>query len=111
MPNERPPSLDPIAARRWAHLPWDGINKAESVDSPWLHEEVARRMAERLPYIRLQPKSWAFWNPVRAGLNALALLQKTLTMYKILLTQSIMVLVTWLLALLLPSYVLLPLNL
>jgi malonyl-CoA O-methyltransferase len=76
MPNERPPSLDPIAARRWAHLPWDGTNKAESVDSPWLHEEVARRMAERLPYIRLQPKSWAFWNPVRAGLNALALLQK-----------------------------------
>jgi malonyl-CoA O-methyltransferase len=33
-------------------------------------------MAERLTYIRLQPKTWACWNPLRAGLNALSLLQK-----------------------------------
>jgi len=76
MPNERPPSLDPIAANRWAHMPWTGATKLSSTESPWLHEEVARRMAERLPFIRLQPKTWAFWNPVRAGLNALTLLQK-----------------------------------
>jgi malonyl-CoA O-methyltransferase len=56
-------------------MPLDVAKKPESADSPWLHEEVARRMAERLPFIRLQPKSWAFWNPIRAGLNALALLQ------------------------------------
>jgi malonyl-CoA O-methyltransferase len=33
-------------------------------------------MAERLAFIRLQPKTWACWNPLRAGLNALALLQQ-----------------------------------
>ena len=77
MPNERPPSLDPIAASRWARLPWKKTGKATSEESPWLHEEVARRMAERLAFIRLQPKKWACWNPLRAGLNALALLQKT----------------------------------
>ena len=76
MPNERPPSLDPIAASRWAHLPWKSSAKAVQTESPWLHEEVARRMAERLTYIRLQPNTWACWNPLRTGLNALTLLQK-----------------------------------
>jgi malonyl-CoA O-methyltransferase len=33
-------------------------------------------MEERLEFIRLQPKSWVCWNPIRAGLNGLALLQK-----------------------------------
>jgi malonyl-CoA O-methyltransferase len=33
-------------------------------------------MEERLEFIRLQPKSWVCWNPIRAGLNILALLQK-----------------------------------
>ena len=38
-----PPTLDPQAAARWAALtPAEGA-------APWLHEEVARRMAERLP--------------------------------------------------------------
>jgi len=77
MPQERPPSLDPIAARRWAAMalgpkPY----KPSSVTSPWLHEEVARRMEERLAFIRLQPKTWVCWNPLRAGLNVLALLQQ-----------------------------------
>ena len=76
MPNERPPSLDPIAASRWAHLPLKTSVKAVQAESPWLHEEVARRMADRLAFIRLQPKTWVCWNPLRAGLNALALLQK-----------------------------------
>ena len=77
MPQERPPSLDPIAARRWAAMalgpkPY----RPSSVTSPWLHEEVARRMEERLAFIRLQPKTWVCWNPLRAGLNVLALLQQ-----------------------------------
>ena len=77
MPQERPPSLDPIAARRWAAMalgpkPY----KPSSMTSPWLHEEVARRMEERLEFIRLQPKTWVCWNPLRAGLNVLALLQR-----------------------------------
>jgi len=77
MPQERPPSLDPIAARRWGLLPLGQEPlKAESALSPWLHEEVARRMEERLAFIRLQPKSWVCWNPIRAGLQALDLLQQ-----------------------------------
>ncbi len=77
MPHERPPSLDPIAARRWATLALGSKPfKPSRIESPWLHEEVARRMEERLAFIRLQPKSWVCWNPVRAGLNILALLRK-----------------------------------
>lgn len=26
--------------------------------APWLHEEVGRRMAERLAWIRLKPEAW-----------------------------------------------------
>ena len=37
--------------------------------SPWLHEEVAGRMAERLAWIKLQPAAWAHWGPVRGGLQ------------------------------------------
>jgi malonyl-CoA O-methyltransferase len=36
--------------------------------SPWLHEEVARRMAQRLEAIRLPVQCWAHWEPVRGGL-------------------------------------------
>jgi len=41
-----------------------------STHSPWLHEEVGRRMAERLEWIRIQPKSWADWEPARGGIEA-----------------------------------------
>jgi malonyl-CoA O-methyltransferase len=44
--------------------------------SPWLHEEVARRMEERLEWINLQPQSWAHWSPVRGGLEAHELLSR-----------------------------------
>ena len=44
--------------------------------SPWLHEEVARRMEERLAWIKRQPESWAHWEPVRGGLQAHALLTR-----------------------------------
>ena len=59
---EKPPTLDPVAARRWAAR---GLTV-----SPWLHEEVARRMQERLDVIRLQPQSWVDWEPLRGGLQS-----------------------------------------
>ena len=60
--SEKPPTLDPVAASRWAtrSLP----------ASAWLHEEVGRRMQERLDVIRLQPQAWADWEPLRGGLQA-----------------------------------------
>lgn len=59
---DKPPTLDPAAASRWAArlLP----------ASPWLHEEVARRMQERLDLIVLQPQAWADWEPWRGGMQA-----------------------------------------
>lgn len=62
--SERPPTLDPAAAARWATLPW------QQPVSPWLHEEIASRMLERLDVIRLQPQSWAHWEPLRGGIEA-----------------------------------------
>ena len=58
---ERPPTLDPVAATRWAAWP--------HAVSPWLNEEIGRRMEDRLQWIRLQPKSWVDWTPVSGGLN------------------------------------------
>jgi malonyl-CoA O-methyltransferase len=57
-----PPSIDPAAAQRW--------RRAAPARAPWLHEEVGRRMAERLEWIRLEPRSWADWEPVRGGIEA-----------------------------------------
>ena len=59
---DKPPTLDPAAASRWAArlLP----------ASPWLHEEVARRMQERLDLIVLKPQAWADWEPWRGGMQA-----------------------------------------
>ena len=58
----RPPSLDPVAAARWAARP----NRAgEQAASPWLHEEVASRMQERLDFITLEPDQWVHWEPLR----------------------------------------------
>ncbi len=62
MSADRPPTIDPLAALRWAARP-------QSV-SAWLHEEVARRMEDRLQWIKLQPRFWADWEPVRGGLAA-----------------------------------------
>ncbi len=66
MSAQRPPTINPQAAHHWHCLP--------SEPSPWLHEEVARRMQERLDWIKLQPQNWAHWEPVRGGLQAQALL-------------------------------------
>ncbi len=65
---ERPPTIAPRAAARWRQMLIQ--------PSPWLHEEVARRMEERLGWIKLQPAAWAHWEPVRGGLEAHALLAK-----------------------------------
>jgi malonyl-CoA O-methyltransferase len=53
------PHIDPIAAARWAAMP--------AVRAPWLHEEVGRRMAERLDYIKLPTKDWTDWSWRRGG--------------------------------------------
>src|SRR5688572_15021895 len=65
----RPPTIDAVAAARWARTP-----PPES--SPWLHEEVGRRMEDRLQWIKAQPRSWADWSPLRGGLEAHALLAR-----------------------------------
>lgn len=59
-----PPTLDPQAAARCAALPGA---------APWLHEEVARRMAERLGWITLPVRRWAHWSPRRGGMEGHAL--------------------------------------
>ena len=65
---ERPPTIDPVAAERWhAHAP---------ALSPWLHEEVARRMEARLQWIRQAPAAWCHWEAVRGGLQAHVLLRQ-----------------------------------
>ncbi|WP_416547731.1 biotin synthase [Limnohabitans sp. DCL3] len=66
---ERPPSLDPVAAARWS-------SHGVGLSSPWLNEEVASRMQERLAYIKLQPTRWVHWGPLRGGMQAHAALQK-----------------------------------
>jgi malonyl-CoA O-methyltransferase len=65
---ERPPTLDPIAAAGW--------DRTAPAASPWLHEEVGRRMEERLEWIKRSPQAWADWEPVRGGLEAHALVAK-----------------------------------
>ncbi|WP_313069863.1 biotin synthase [Melaminivora sp.] len=65
MSEHLPPTIDPTAARRWhALLPQQ---------SPWLHEEVARRMNERLAWIVKAPGSWCDWDPLHGGLEGHAL--------------------------------------
>ena len=60
--NQCPPTLDPLAVTRW-----QGV---APLSSPWLHEEVASRMQDRLQWIKLQPQVWANWGAVRGGLKA-----------------------------------------
>jgi malonyl-CoA O-methyltransferase len=64
MNQELPPTLDPRAAQRWAA--WS----RRELSSPWLHEEVARRMAERLSLIVHKPATWLHWAPLQGGLEA-----------------------------------------
>ena len=59
MPESLPPTIDPVAAARW--------HARVAEPSPWLHEEVARRMQERLSWIVKAPTSWCDWDPLRGG--------------------------------------------
>ncbi|MDO8456283.1 MAG: biotin synthase [Burkholderiaceae bacterium] len=59
MPSQRPPTIAPSASEHWQRI--------APAASPWLHVEVARRMEERLQWIRLQPSAWAHWGAVRGG--------------------------------------------
>ncbi|RZL65934.1 MAG: biotin synthase [Variovorax sp.] len=61
-PAKRPPTIDPVAAARWERLP-------PGDDAPWLHEEIGRRMEERLQWIKAVPRHWADWAPLRGGLE------------------------------------------
>jgi len=65
---QAPPTIDARAAKRWRLMP--------AAPSPWLHEEVARRMEERLEWIKLKPDHWVHWAPVHGGLQAHALLAR-----------------------------------
>jgi len=64
------PGLDATAAARWLRLP--------RAQSPWLHEEVAARMVQRLQWFREPPGSWLHWEPVSGGLQAHRLLRQHL---------------------------------
>ena len=65
--SEAPPTLDPVAAARWAIWP--------HASSPWLNEEIGQRMQDRLQWIRLEPKSWVDWAPMNGGLQTHAKLR------------------------------------
>ncbi len=65
MAQQHPPTIAPAAARRW--------ERAAPARSPWLHDEVGRRMEDRLQWIRLEPQAWLDWEPVRGGLVTHAL--------------------------------------
>jgi malonyl-CoA O-methyltransferase len=67
MATDRPPTIDPVAAARW--------ERVAPARSPWLHEDVGRRMEDRLQWIKLKPSAWADWEPVRGGLQAHALVE------------------------------------
>ena len=54
------PPLDPAAAKRWERL-------AAQSPAAWLHDEVAKRMAQRLVLMRSQPTHWAHWQPSLGG--------------------------------------------
>ncbi|WP_213955153.1 MULTISPECIES: biotin synthase [unclassified Variovorax] len=68
-PAQRPPTIDAAAASRWSRL-------APAQGSPWLHEEIGRRMEDRLQWITAKPKTWADWSPLRGGLEAHALVAR-----------------------------------
>jgi len=58
--------IDPVAARRWQAL--------TAQASPWLHDEVGRRMQERLDWIKCSPSHWVHWQPWCGGWQTHALL-------------------------------------
>ncbi|MDB5878481.1 MAG: biotin synthase [Variovorax sp.] len=79
MPTEsaqRPPTIDATAAARWERLTPPAVPASDTPASPWLHEEIGRRMEDRLQWITVKPKTWADWSPLRGGLEAHALVAR-----------------------------------
>jgi len=76
MNTQRPPTIDPLAADRWAALAAKDAALDNAPASPWLHEEVARRMEERLQWIVKTPRHWLHWQALRGGLQGHQLLRK-----------------------------------
>jgi malonyl-CoA O-methyltransferase len=62
-PQNKPP-LDAIAAERWQHLAWA---QSDKLGTPWLHQEVGRRMAQRLQWITAKPQRWTHWRAWHSG--------------------------------------------
>ncbi|MEY4765912.1 MAG: hypothetical protein RI907_2585 [Pseudomonadota bacterium] len=60
-----PNALDPIAfARQVRRL-------QRLTETPWLNQEVARRLDSKLDWIKLQPNAWVEWAPAWGGGGAL----------------------------------------
>lgn len=65
----RPP-IDPLAANRWL----EGRVPGAAGAGAWLHGEVARRMEDRLQWIRQAPVRWIDWSPTLGGWEAAVLI-------------------------------------
>ncbi len=63
------PPLDPLAAKRWSRL-------AMHAPAAWLHDEVGKRMAQRLALIRNQPQHWVHWQASMGGWASQALVSQ-----------------------------------
>jgi malonyl-CoA O-methyltransferase len=59
----RPP-FDARAAQRWQQVL---ARQTEQGVAPWLHEEIGRRMAERLEWIKRSPVRWINWRASASG--------------------------------------------
>ena len=70
MSEQLPPTIDPPAAERWH------ATAVRAPASPWLHEEVARRMQDRLQWMRDKPANWCDWDPLRGGIEGHSLVQE-----------------------------------
>jgi malonyl-CoA O-methyltransferase len=69
MPAAAPPrSQRPVQAEALDHI---ARRLGRAQEPPWLHAEVARRMAERLGLIRLQPRSLVDWCSFNGAAQAL----------------------------------------
>jgi len=56
------PSAPPACAPHRHALQRQTRRNAALPEAPWLHQEVARRLAAKLAPIRLQPKTWIDWS-------------------------------------------------
>ena len=70
--NTSRPPLDPVAAQRWLDGRVPGALGADA----WLHVEVARRMEDRLQWIRQVPQRWVDWSPSLGGWEAADLIAR-----------------------------------